>query len=169
MGDRALAELAAQLGERLLATGQSLMSVESCTGGWVAQVLTSVPGSSQWFERGLVTYSNRAKTDLAGVDPSLLEQYGAVSEEVAAAMARGGLARSRANLSLAITGIAGPGGGSPEKPVGTVWFAWAGFPGMGLNQPETSIRRFLGGREAVRLQSVKCALEGALERLASAG
>lgn len=169
MGDRVLQALAAQLGERLLATGQRLMTVESCTGGWVAQVLTSVPGSSQWFERGLVTYSNRAKTDLAGVNPTLLEQFGAVSEEVAAAMARGGLARSRANLSLAITGIAGPGGGSTEKPVGTVWFAWAGFPGTDDNEPETSHRRFIGNREAVRRKSVQYALEGVLERLASAG
>ena len=161
--DAALRRLAARVGLALRDRGLVLMTVESCTGGWVAQAVTSVAGSSHWFDRGLVTYSNRAKSDLAGVAPELIEEHGAVSGEVAAALAEGGLARSRADLGLAVTGIAGPGGGSPEKPVGTVWFAWAG-PG-GRAPAATSRREFDGDREAVRRQSVAYALQGILERL----
>jgi nicotinamide-nucleotide amidase len=111
-------ELAKKLGQRLKAQGQKLVTAESCTGGWVAQVVTSVAGSSDWFERGFVTYSNDAKHDLLGVSQSTLKKHGSVSEETAREMARGALARSKGTLALAVTGVAGPGGGSPEKPVG---------------------------------------------------
>jgi nicotinamide-nucleotide amidase len=150
---RALAEaLGAALAERRL----SCACVESCTGGWVAQVITAVPGSSGWFERGVVAYSNAAKRELLGVSTSALARHGAVSEQVARAMAEGGLARSRADVVLAVTGVAGPGGGTPEKPVGTVWFAWAGRKRATASRAEL----FAGDREAVRRQSVRAALAG---------
>jgi len=137
-----------------------MAAAESCTGGWIAKCCTDRAGSSAWFERGFVTYSNAAKTDLLGVDAALLERAGAVSEAVARAMAAGALGRSAADVALAVTGIAGPDGGTPDKPVGTVWFAWAvGGP------VAAECVRFEGGREAVRRQSVRYALEGLLDRL----
>lgn len=135
-----------------------LATAESCTGGWVAQAATAIAGSSAWFDRGFVTYSNPAKTDVLGVPAALLARHGAVSEPVARAMAEGALARSRAQVAVAITGIAGPDGGTAEKPVGTVWFAWA-MQGQGTRAEQ---RRFGGDREAVRRQSVAIALEGLL-------
>ena len=116
--------LAARLGKRLKASRAMLVTAESCTGGWVAQAVTAVAGSSDWFERGFVTYSNDAKRELLGVRADTLARRGAVSEETAREMASGALRRSKGSLSVAVTGIAGPGGGSPAKPVGTVCFAW---------------------------------------------
>ena len=136
------------------------MTAESCTGGWVAQAVTSVAGSSDWFERGYVTYSNVAKRELLGVSQKILSTKGAVSEETARAMARGALRKGRGSISVAITGIAGPGGGSPGKPVGTVCFAWARG-----RRIRSETRRFRGGRNRVRRQSVLHALHGVLRCL----
>ena len=158
-----LEALAAEVGALLLANGQQLAAAESCTGGWVAQCLTAIAGSSAWFERGFVTYSDQAKHEMLGVELDTLTAHGAVSEATAAAMAGGALRRSRADWSLAITGVAGPSGGSPGKPVGTVCFAWAG-PG-GRIDAET--RHLRGDRQAVRAQSVAHALTGLLERAAN--
>jgi nicotinamide-nucleotide amidase len=154
--------LAESLGKKLREKGALLVTAESCTGGWAAEAVTAVAGSSEWFERGFVTYSNAAKEEMLGVKRQTLERHGAVSEETAREMALGALARSRGSLALAITGIAGPGGGSPAKPVGTVCFAWARG---GAVRSET--RHFGGDREAVRRQSVEHALAGALAQLDS--
>jgi len=159
---KTLEALAADTGALLLSNGQRLATAESCTGGWVAQCLTAIAGSSDWFERGFVTYSNEAKQEMLGVWPETLEQHGAVSEATAAAMASGALCHSHADWALAITGIAGPGGGSPDKPVGTVCFGWAGPDG----RIELETCRFDGGREDVRAQSVIHALTGLLKRSA---
>jgi nicotinamide-nucleotide amidase len=153
--------LATRVGRRLKAKKRLLVSAESCTGGWVAQVLTSIAGSSAWFERGFVTYSNAAKQELLGVKAATLRKHGAVSEETAREMARGALARSKGHLALAVTGIAGPGGGSRDKPVGTVCFAWSY-----KKHSRSETRRFSGDRESVRRKSVVRALEGVLETLA---
>ena len=157
-------KLAERLGSLLLERGEWLAAAESCTGGWLAQSVTAIAGSSAWFDRGFVTYSNGAKVDMLGVPESTLERHGAVSEAVARAMAQGVLAHSRADWSVAITGIAGPSGGSPEKPVGTVCFAWAGKDGG----CEAQTCHFSGDRAAVREQSVWHALNGLIERLGSA-
>lgn len=153
--------LARRVGERLQAAGAKLVAAESCTGGWVAQVVTSIAGSSAWFERGFVVYSDEAKVELLGVSPATLARHGSVSEETAGEMARGALARSRGTLALAVTGIAGPGGGSVEKPVGMVCFAWADAAG----RVRSEIRRYGGNRESVRRDSVIHALEGVLRHL----
>lgn len=152
--------LAKRVAERLKAKRCKLVTAESCTGGWAAQVATSIAGSSDWFERGFVTYSNDAKQELLGVAAATLKEHGAVSEETAREMALGALARSKGSVSLAITGIAGPTGGSAAKPVGTVCFAWAA---QGVARSET--RHFKGDRESVRRQSVVRALEGVIETL----
>ena len=154
-------ELAQRIAERLLARGALLATAESCTGGWAAQALTALAGSSNWFERGFVTYSNAAKEEMLGVRPETLARHGAVSEEAAREMALGALSRSRAGVALAITGIAGPSGGSAPKPVGTVCFAWALKGGA----PRSETRHFAGDREAVRRQSVERAFAGVLELL----
>jgi competence/damage-inducible protein CinA C-terminal domain len=150
-----------ELAAALLARGWLLATAESCTGGLVAAACTDLAGSSEWFERGFVTYSNEAKTDLLDVAPALIEAQGAVSEVVARAMAFGAVRRSRARVSVAVTGIAGPSGGSPDKPVGTVWF---GYMVDGHLTSET--RRFAGDRAAVRRATVAHALNGLLLRLA---
>lgn len=155
--------LAERLGHRLKATGHLLASAESCTGGWAAQAVTAVAGSSQWFERGFVTYSNASKEELLGVRAETLAEHGAVSEATAREMAAGALARSRASIALAITGVAGPSGGTASKPVGMVCFAWATKDGA--TRVET--RRFLGERREIREQSVVRALAGTLELLES--
>ena len=157
----ALAALATQVGVLLTTRGQMLAVAESCTGGWVAKVLTDIPGSSGWLERGFVTYSNAAKEEMLGVSRQTLERHGAVSGPAVAEMARGAIQHSRAQVALAITGIAGPGGGSPEKPVGTVWLAWTR---RGAD-PITRRMRFDGDRAAVRLQAVQAALQGLLDLL----
>lgn len=138
-----------------------LAVAESCTGGWAAQVITHTAGSSGWFERGFVTYSDAAKSELLGVREETLARFGAVSVETAQEMAEGALKHSRAQVSLAITGIAGPGGGSPDKPVGTVCFAWC----RAGERAQTEILHFTGAREAIRRQSVVHALKGLLARL----
>ena len=160
---KALEALATAVGAALLGTGQRLATAESCTGGWVAQSLTAIAGSSDWFERGFVTYSNTAKQEMLGVSPATLDQHGAVSEATAAAMAAGALRHSHADWALAITGIAGPGGGSADKPVGSVCFGWAGPDGC----IAVESRRFEGSREEIRAQSVAYALAGILERCAT--
>ena len=154
-------DLARKLGERLKAARALLVTAESCTGGGVAQAVTSIAGSSEWFERGFVTYSNASKEEMLGVATKTLQAYGAVSEETAREMAQGALARSRGTIAVSITGVAGPGGGSAEKPVGLVCFAWA----QG-GKVESESRHFSGDRESVRRQSVVRALEGVLQRLA---
>lgn len=148
-------------GSRLKARGERLVSAESCTGGWVAQVVTSVAGSSEWFERGFVTYSNEAKHELIGVRGETLARHGAVSEETAREMALGALAASHGTIALAVTGVAGPSGGTPAKPVGMVCFAWAGRSGA----VKSETRHFTGDREKVRRQSVMRALQGVIEWL----
>ena len=152
--------LAKSLGERLKRASETLATAESCTGGWAAQVVTSVAGSSAWFERGFVTYSDAAKQDLLGVRAETLRAHGAVSEETAREMASGALARSQATVALSITGVAGPGGGTPEKPVGTVCFAWA----RGA-EVRSEAHRLAGDRESIRRQSVILALEGVMRAL----
>jgi nicotinamide-nucleotide amidase len=147
--------LAKRVGIKLKKKHQMLVTAESCTGGWVAQAVTSVAGSSDWFERGYVTYSDAAKRELLGVGSATLKRFGAVSEHAARAMARGALRRGRGTIALAVTGIAGPAGATPGKPVGTVCFAWA--QGRKL-RAET--RRFAGNRAAVRRKSVRHALQG---------
>ncbi|MBK1680350.1 CinA family protein [Rhodocyclus tenuis] len=153
--------LAAALGEQLLARGEMLATAESCTGGWVAQCATAIAGSSAWFERGFVTYANEAKQEMLGVSAATIASHGAVSEATALAMAEGALAHSRAQWAVAVTGIAGPAGGSAAKPVGTVCFAWAGSDGMRA----VATRHFAGDRQQIRAASVACALTGLLERL----
>lgn len=155
-----LEPLAAELGARLLERGERLATAESCTGGWVAQVVTAIAGSSHWFDRGFVTYSNEAKAEMLGVSKKTIVRCGAVSEPVAIEMATGALQRSRAQWALAISGVAGPAGGTAEKPVGTVCFAWAGPDGLA----ECETCRFPGDREAVRHASVIHALQGLLQR-----
>jgi nicotinamide-nucleotide amidase len=144
----------------LLSKGWMLATAESCTGGLIAGACTELAGSSTWFERGFVTYSNAAKTELLGVDAALIEAHGAVSEPVARAMVAGAIAHSAARVAVAVTGVAGPTGGSPEKPVGTVWF---GFQVEG--QLSSEMRRFDGDRAAVRAATVEYALERLLQLL----
>lgn len=153
-----LIALSEQIGRTLSERSLTLVTAESCTGGWAAQVVTHTAGSSAWFDRGFVTYANQAKIDQLGVAPEILETCGAVSLETAAAMATGALNNSRALISLAITGIAGPTGGSPGKPVGTVCFGWC----RSGDAPITECRLFPGNREEVRRQSVIHGLAGIL-------
>lgn len=150
----------AQLANLMQKKGWMLASAESCTGGMIAAACTDLAGSSNWFERGFVTYSNAAKTELLGVDAALIEQHGAVSEPVARAMAAGALARSRAQVSVAVTGVAGPGGGSAEKPVGTVWFGFA----VG-DQVSSEVKNFAGDRAAVRQATALHAVQRLCELL----
>ena len=152
--------LARKVGRRLKAARARLVTAESCTGGWVAQAVTSIAGSSDWFERGFVTYSNAAKQELLGVRTRTLKKHGAVSEETAREMALGALARSKGTIALAVTGVAGPGGGSSEKPVGMVCFAW-----IHKKKLKSETRHFPGNRESVRRKSVVHALQGVLNTL----
>ncbi len=150
-----LAQAARQLAGWLLAQNATLATAESCTGGWIAKVLTDLPGSSAWFKGGIVSYSNAAKAEILGVSEAILAREGAVSEAVVKAMARGACTRLRATFGVAVSGVAGPDGGSEEKPVGTVWIAWAGVEGI-------RARRFwfAGDRGEVRRQTVREALLG---------
>lgn len=152
---------AEELGRRLAERQAFLAVAESCTGGLIAKRITDVAGSSGWFERGLVVYSNQAKQDLLGVSPDLLAQFGAVSRECAEAMVRGLLVMTPAHWGIAVTGIAGPGGGSPEKPVGLVWLAWEQRGGAA----ETQALQLSGSREQIRAAAAQAALRGLLERL----
>ncbi|HEY4371041.1 MAG TPA: nicotinamide-nucleotide amidohydrolase family protein [Burkholderiales bacterium] len=152
-----LSTLGVLVGARLKARGLVMTCAESCTGGWVAQTVTAVSGSSEWFDRGFVTYSNEAKQEMLGVPAATIARFGAVSEETARAMAVGALTHSHAQVALSITGIAGPTGGTPEKPVGLVCFGWAKGEAA-----HTESKRFDGDREAVRRQAVIHALQGLL-------
>ena len=158
--DEHLDTLVERLAEALRARGALMATAESCTGGLIAGTCTALSGSSDWFDRAFVTYSNRAKTEMLGVPAPLIEQHGAVSQAVAAAMAAGARERAGVTYAVAVTGIAGPTGGSAAKPVGTVWFGWATPAG-----PVTECRRFDGDRTAVRQQTVAHALQGLLDRL----
>ncbi|MGH8278081.1 MAG: CinA family protein [Gammaproteobacteria bacterium] len=159
--DAALAALAGELGTRLLAGGLKLATAESCTGGWIAKCVTDISGSSQWFERGWVTYSNEAKCAELGVGAETLSLRGAVSEQAVREMATGAAVHANVPFTVAVTGIAGPNGGSVEKPVGTVWIAW-----HWADRRITAHRyRFGGDREAVRRQTVAAALRGLLDGL----
>lgn len=162
MSERNITELARRLGAACKRRGVMVATAESCTGGGVAQAVTRVAGSSGWFERGFVTYTNLAKEEMLGVARATLEAHGAVSEDAACEMAAGALARSRADVAVAITGIAGPDGGSRDKPVGLVWFAWTHRGGP------VQARRFVfaGDRAAVREQSVAVALRGLIDLVA---
>ncbi|BAW80764.1 damage inducible protein CinA [Candidatus Nitrosoglobus terrae] len=153
--------LAQQLGEALRASGLMVVTAESCTGGWVAEAITDIAGSSYWFERGFVTYSNEAKQEVLKVRAETLACFGAVSEETVKEMAKGAIACSHAGISVAVSGIAGPGGGSLAKPVGTIWFAWALRSGKEWAAQEY----FAGDRKAIRQQSVERALQGLLSIL----
>ena len=164
-----LTTLATLVGARLQARGLLMASAESCTGGWVAEAMTAIAGSSAWFERGFVTYSNLAKSDMLGVPVALIERHGAVSEPVAAAMSEGALHHSAAQVAVAITGVAGPSGGSVEKPVGTVCFSWSIGRKANIDKTIHESKHFHGDREAVRRQSVIHALQGILSLLDNTG
>ncbi|EBD9555804.1 nicotinamide-nucleotide amidase [Salmonella enterica] len=155
MTDSELMRLSEQVGLVLKARGATVTTAESCTGGWLAKAITDIAGSSAWFERGFVTYSNEAKAQMIGVREETLAQHGAVSEPVVVEMAIGALKAARADFAVAISGIAGPDGGSEEKPVGTVWFAFASVIGEGITRREC----FSGDRESVRRQATTYALQ----------
>lgn len=156
-----LARLAARVGRHLLNARSGVATAESCTGGWIAKALTDIAGSSQWFVEGFVTYSDESKRRRLGVPRSVLERHGAVSEATVRAMAIGALRRSRARVVVAVTGIAGPGGAVPGKPVGTVWLAWAERRG-GAPRVAVQLKHFRGNREVVRRKTVRAALQGLL-------
>lgn len=159
VSDEELHQLARELGAALLARGWMVATAESCTGGWVGQLLTAIPGSSAWYERGFITYANAAKQEMLGVSADILETCGAVSEEAACAMAAGALAHSHAQAALAISGVAGPGGGTPQKPVGLVCYGWALADGTRMS----STCRLDGDREEIRSRAVAAALRGLIE------
>jgi nicotinamide-nucleotide amidase len=159
MADDALLTLSAQLGAALKRRGWTLALAESCTGGMAAQCVTAIPGSSAWFERGFITYSNTAKVEMLGVAEATLQQFGAVSEQTACEMAAGALRHSHARVAAAITGVAGPDGGTKAKPVGMVWFAWAAKNGS----PQGEMRCFSGDREAIRRQAVEAVFQGVIQ------
>jgi nicotinamide-nucleotide amidase len=161
ISDRELCRLAARVGSKMLAAGRQVTTAESCTGGWIAKAMTDVAGSSQWFGEGFVTYSNAAKQRRLGVAAGTLKAHGAVSEATVKAMAGGALKAAGADLAVAVSGIAGPDGGTPGKPVGTVWFCWA-RRGGGKPRTVTLRRRFQGDRESIRRKTVRLALLGLL-------
>jgi nicotinamide-nucleotide amidase len=161
--DAELKVLAEQVAAIVLQKALMVVTAESCTGGWIAKTLTDLPGSSAWFDAGVVTYSYGAKEALLGVNPRTLERTGAVSEETALEMVSGALSRFGAGVAVAVTGIAGPSGGTPDKPVGTVWISWKRRGGYAYAQ----LFQFDGDREAVRRQTVAAALAGVLKTLTS--
>ena len=161
--DVELKRLAARVGRHLLKAGRHAATAESCTGGWIAKALTDIPGSSCWFSEGFITYSDESKVRRLGVPPAVLKRHGAVSEATVRAMAAGALRRSDAHVAVAVTGIAGPGGAVPGKPVGTVWLGWATRSG-GAIRVATALKRFRGDRESVRRKTVRAALQGLLIR-----
>jgi nicotinamide-nucleotide amidase len=158
MPDPVLYKLAEKVGAELRRRKLMLATAESCTGGWIAEAVTMVPGSSDWFERGFVTYTYISKREMLGVKQATLAKHGAVAEAVVSEMVAGALARSHAQIAVAVSGVAGPSGGTPGKPVGTVCFAW----GRKKRKPRSETRRFRGDREAVRRKSVEHALKGVL-------
>jgi nicotinamide-nucleotide amidase len=153
--------LAEQVGQRLLEKHCYLVTAESCTGGWISQCITDIAGSSQWFDRGFVTYSNESKCDMLGVSEQTLLTYGAVSEQTVVEMVQGALRNSRADIAVAVSGVAGPTGGSVGKPVGQVWHAWL----RRGDQPVAQIEQYIGNRFNVRQQAVETALHGVLRLL----
>ena len=159
VSDEELNQLARELGDALRTRGWMVATAESCTGGWVGQLLTAIPGSSAWYERGFITYANAAKQEMLGVPADTLETYGAVSEETASAMAAGALAHSHAQATLAISGVAGPGGGTLQKPVGLVCYGWALADGTRMS----STCRLDGDREEIRSRAVAAAMRGLIE------
>jgi nicotinamide-nucleotide amidase len=161
--DRDLKRLAVRVGRHLLDTRRTVATAESCTGGFIAKALTDVAGSSAWVLEGFVTYSNDAKMHSLGVPPGVLRRSGAVSEATVRAMAQGALRNAGASIAVAVTGIAGPGGAVPGKPVGTVWLAWAMHYGRGIRVAVIR-KRFYGNRDAVRRKTVAAALAGLLAR-----
>jgi nicotinamide-nucleotide amidase len=156
-----LERLAARVGRHLMKDHRRVATAESCTGGWIAKSLTDIAGSSKWFTEGFITYSDESKMRRLGVPASVLQNQGAVSEASVRSMVRGALQRSKAGVAVAVTGIAGPGGAVPGKPVGTVWLAWAVRRGGAL-RISVQLKRFRGGRDAVRRKTVRAALEGLL-------
>jgi nicotinamide-nucleotide amidase len=160
--DTELGSLASELGAALKARGWQVACAESCTGGWIAKILTDLPGSSGWFGWGYVVYANEAKVGALGIEPELLEEHGVVSEPVVRAMAEGIKRISGAEIAVAVSGIAGPDGGTKERPVGTVWFAWTGPAGT-----RAQVHRFEGERDTIRHDSVAWALRGLLALLAA--
>ncbi len=161
MTDNELYVLAERVGAALKARGLMLATAESCTGGWISEAITAVPGSSEWFERGFVTYTYISKREMLGVKPETLQQYGAVSEQTVREMVEGAIVHSHAQVAVAVSGTAGPSGGTPEKPVGTVCLGW-GMKGTALH---AETRLFAGDRAAVRRQAVVLALNGVLAQL----
>ena len=159
--DAEIARLVGRIAEALAACSARIAVAESCTGGWISKVLTDLPGSSAWFGYGFVTYANESKLELLEVSPDSVAAHGAVSQDVAEQMATGARLKSGAEIAVAVTGIAGPDGGTREKPVGTVWMAWAG-PGVQLR---SRVFLFTGDRDAVRRQAVQTVLEGVLKQL----
>lgn len=159
--DEMLRALATEVADGLVRTGQRLVTAESCTGGWIGKICTDLPGSSRWFLGGAIVYANEAKTGLLGVDPALLRRDGAVSEAAVRSMAAGALERLGGERSVAVTGIAGPDGGRPDKPVGTVWFAWGRRDARGVSVV-ARVEQFEGDRESIRRQAVARALGGLL-------
>jgi nicotinamide-nucleotide amidase len=155
-----MTDLASELSIKLIRMGWMLCTAESCTGGLIASRCTDLPGSSHWFDRGFVTYSNNAKTEMLGVDQDMISTYGAVSEPVARAMVLGSIYRSQSRASVAVTGVAGPSGGSLEKPVGTVWLAWY-VNGLVF----TEIKLFNGDRKQIREATADYALQGLIDRI----
>jgi nicotinamide-nucleotide amidase len=162
-GDIELKRLAERVGRHLLKARRHAATAESCTGGWIAKVLTDIAGSSCWFCEGFVTYSDESKVRQLGVPRAVLRRHGAVSEATVRAMAAGALRRSRAQVAVAVTGIAGPGGAVPGKPVGTVWLGWA-TRHSGVICVVTVLRQFRGDRETVRRKTVRAALMGLIKR-----
>ena len=160
--DEDILEFATKVGEHLKASGRKVATAESCSCGWISKALTDVPGSSEWFEFGFITYSDLAKRDLLGIKLMTLEQEGAVSEPVVSEMANNALERSRADIAIAVSGIAGPDGGVPGKPVGTVWLGWAYKIGARV-ESHARIKFFDGDRDTVRRRTVVTALKGILE------
>jgi nicotinamide-nucleotide amidase len=158
-----LRRLSERVGVALRKSHRHAATAESCTGGWIAKALTDLAGSSEWFSEGFVTYSNESKVRRLGVPRAVLQRHGAVSKATVRSMAVGALRRSKAHVAVAVTGIAGPGGGVPGKPVGTVWLAWATRRGEEI-RVATALKRFRGDREAVRRKTVRAALEGLLTR-----
>lgn len=160
-GEPEFERLVQNLASGLMKCGWFMTTAESCTGGWIAKCCTDLAGSSAWFDRGFITYSDRAKHDLLGVDFSTLKKAGAVSRATAIQMAEGARYQAGVNAALAVTGIAGPGGGTADKPVGMVWFAWS----LESRQASSEVMHFQGDRDAVRRQTVKHALSGLLDLL----
>jgi len=162
--DADLRAVAGSLAQRMLASDRRIVTAESCTGGWIGKVCTDLPGSSRWYLGGVVSYANETKTDLLGVEPGLLQAHGAVSEPVVRAMAQGALEHLGGDVSVAVSGVAGPDGGTPDKPVGMVWIAWARRLPGDVCDVDAACERLSGDRDEIRRWAVQRALDGLLAR-----